>query len=129
MKKLKLYAGALSLAILAGCASFQNDEMRLPVMYTTLKVIERDNGIYQEDVKASMQTLRSIIENDFTLQQGIVSAFNQSVDMSGLDAADRFLVMEVLIAIEDSFEHKEGEVRSVRALELIEYVERAVEFY
>ena len=126
---MKLLISAILLTALVGCASMQNDSLELPIMYTTLKVIERDNDISEDDVLQAMQRLRDIVERDFSLEQGVSVAFQRSVDMSKLDAADRLFVMRVLQSIESNFESEQKEVSNTRALTLIEYVEQAARMY
>lgn len=103
MKKLALAVALAGTLTLAGCASTGGNEAagRLAIQYATLKVIEQSDTVDAADVVAHVDRLRAHLDGEdevalVDLRQELLSR----IDMEGLDAADRLLVMTLLDQVE-----------------------------
>lgn len=105
MKKLIIAAGLAVTLALAGCAGTDNENReavgRLAVQYATIKVIERSDTITAEDVVAHVERVRALVDEDAEVSLAdLRGELLSHIDMDGLDAADRLLVMTLLDQVE-----------------------------
>lgn len=88
-------------AMLSACSTFQSDDLRLPLTYATLKVIERDNDIDRDDVLNAMDKLESLVTSDVSFSKDLRQDVIDTLNIQSLSPADQFLVLEVLDRVED----------------------------
>lgn len=115
-------------AALAGCAALDSLQdnpgaAKLPVQYATLKVIESDE-VTRADVLSHVERARNVLT---ATEEVSVTDLTATVDLSGLDAADRLLVASLLSQIEYAANDVDvvGEARRVRLKTLLDWIEQA----
>lgn len=117
----------------AGCATISEnvDSLRVPIVYGTLKVIERDNDISASDVQDAVTRVESVINNNSIITSNIKEEALKAINFNSLSAADQFLVSEVLTNVEMTIEREielgnlvQEDVR-IRIQEFVDYIEYA----
>lgn len=117
----------------AGCATISEnvDSLRVPIVYGTLKVIERDNDINASDVQDAVTRVESVINNNSIITSNIKEEALKAINFNSLSAADQFLVSEVLTNVEMTIEREielgnlvQEDVR-IRIQEFVDYIEYA----
>ena len=126
---IKTIIGAVALTVaIGGCAAIQDNPMsaKLPVQYATLKVIESDD-VSRNDVLEHVERARDLLN---ATQDVSVTDLTATVDLSGLDAADRLLVASLLAQIEHAALDVDvvGEDRLVRLNTLLDWIEQAASY-
>lgn len=108
-KKLKMaLVGVLALT-LSACASLStpDDKLQLPIMYGTLKVIERDNGVSSEDVLKIANSLQSIIDSEDVISSSLIKEYIHSQEgYQNLSVSDRFLIDTIFASVEESINER-----------------------
>mgnify|MGYP000034546658 CR=1 FL=1 len=100
----KLLTALLFSISLAGCAAISNvNETTLDaaITYSTLKVIERDNGINSNDIIGVMNELDAVVTDEEVAIERLRMETLEIIGYDSLSVADRFLVAQVLDNIED----------------------------
>lgn len=106
MKNIFVTALLLVTLMTAGCASLSNensDSLQLPVTYATLKVIERDNGIYANEVTKVVNKLKVFVDGQNLVTADAIEDYVVTLDeWNSLEASDKFLLTAVFVSIKDT---------------------------
>lgn len=88
--------------VVAGCNSLtEQDRMRLPTQYATMKVIEQSDDITAEGVLRYTELARMIVASDVEINaQALVQEILEALDAEKLSPSDRFLVVSLVQQIE-----------------------------
>lgn len=143
MNMFKLTLAAALMVSLSACSSLsatlgitENDSLELPVVYGTLKVIERDNGVNQGDVMEVTEKLKNVINKSDVIQADVIASYVQSLEQwEDLTPADRYLLSTLLTSVEETIESRleEQEIlpEDVReeVLTIIGWIENAAVMY
>lgn len=115
--------------VVAGCNSLtEQDRMRLPTQYATMKVIEQSDDITAEGVLRYTELARTIVARDVQINaQDLVQEILEALDAEKLSPSDRFLVVSLVQQIEieaQSLNLIQPDTR-LSLLEVIDWIEQA----
>lgn len=120
MKNL-IIASALSLFLLAGCASIQENEgsTRLAVQYTTLKMVEEDR-LTKEGIQETVDHVRTLIESDGEVDTvSLRSAVLSYVDVQSMEPSKQLLIISLLDRIEAQIEERSIEGEKIESVSVL----------
>lgn len=128
-KRIKSLAIVAAVAMLAACGSLtEQDRMRLPTQYATMKVIEQSDDITAEGVLRYTELARMIVARDVQINaQSLVQEILEALDAEKLSPSDRFLVVSLVQQIEieaQSLNLIQPDTR-LSLLEVIDWIEQA----
>lgn len=120
MKNL-IIASAVSLFLLAGCASLQENEgsTRLAVKYTTLKMVEEDR-LTKEGIQETVDHVRTLIESDGEVDTvSLRSAVLSYVDVQSMEPSKQLLIISLLDRIEAQIEELSIEGEKIESVSVL----------
>ena len=130
MKKL-IATLLMSGTLLVGCGTLNSLSANdLLVQYATIKLIEQSGNVTAADVTETVASVRSLVNEDgvVTLEHLKVEVLDQ-IDLSGLDASERLLVMALIDQIQRQVELEYGAQLNQETIyrigALLDLVERA----